>query len=313
MKYHESAANVFFSTIILVLLMPAIFALQSSVPAGVPASLVVTVEARHGATVPVINREDVMVYEGRERDQVTGWVPLQGDHAGMELFILIDDGLDSSVDLQLEDLKKFISTMPPTTSVGVGYMRDGAVQITHDLTTDHNLAIKALRIPLGERGISPSPYVAVSDLLKRWPAKSVRREILMVSDGADGLNGGGPSNPYLDHAISDAQKAGVIIYSIYAPGAGHSGHAFWRMNWSQNYLSQLSDETGGESYGLFMGPPVSFMRYLADIGQRLNHQYLLTFIAKPEKKAGERSVKLRTEVPNAELVSADRVYTPAGE
>jgi hypothetical protein len=37
----------------------------------------------------------------------------------------------------------------------------------------------------------------------------------------------------------------------------------------------------------------------------------MTFLPKPEKKAGMQSVKLQTEVPNAELVSADRVYVPA--
>jgi hypothetical protein len=50
---------------------------------------------------------------------------------------------------------------------------------------------------------------------------------------------------------------------------------------------------------------------LEDMSRKLNQQYLLTFIAKPEKKAGMRRIKLQTEVPNAELVSADRVYVPA--
>jgi hypothetical protein len=31
-----------------------------------------------------------------------------------------------------------------------------------------------------------------------------------------------------------------------------------------------------------------------------------------ERKAGFQPFKLRTEVPNAELVAADRVYVPAG-
>jgi hypothetical protein len=44
----------------------------------------------------------------------------------------------------------------------------------------------------------------------------------------------------------------------------------------------------------------------------MTRQYLLTFLAKPERKAGFQSFKLRTEVPNAELVTADRVYVPAG-
>jgi hypothetical protein len=39
---------------------------------------------------------------------------------------------------------------------------------------------------------------------------------------------------------------------------------------------------------------------------------MLTFLAKPEKKAGFQRFKVRTEVPNAELVAADRVYVAAG-
>lgn len=298
----------FFLTALLGFVLPVMA--QPSASAGVPARLIVTVEAKHGSTLPVINREDVMVYEGHARDQVTDWVPLHGNRAGLELFILIDDGLSSSVDLQLNDLKKFIAAQPPTTAVGVAYMRDGTVQVVQDPTTDHDQAVKNLRIPLGERGISPSPYLSVADLIKKWPDQPVRREILMISDGADGLNGGGPSNPYLDEAVTAAQRAGVIIYSIYSPGAGHYGHSFWRMNWGQNFLSELSDQTGGESYGLLMGNPVSFAPYLEDLQQRLNNQYLLTFVARPEKKAGERQIKIKTEVPNADLVSADKVYTP---
>jgi len=56
---------------------------------GVPAHMVVTVEPRHGSNVPVINREDVMVYQGQDRAKVTDWLPLQGEHAGLQLFILI--------------------------------------------------------------------------------------------------------------------------------------------------------------------------------------------------------------------------------
>jgi hypothetical protein len=33
--------------------------------------MVVTVEARGGGNVPTINREDVMVYQGHDRDKVT--------------------------------------------------------------------------------------------------------------------------------------------------------------------------------------------------------------------------------------------------
>src|SRR5438132_1582106 len=64
---------------------------QQASSSGVPAHMVVTVEPRHGSNVPVINREDVMVYQGHDRAKVTDWLPLQGEHAGLQLFILIDD------------------------------------------------------------------------------------------------------------------------------------------------------------------------------------------------------------------------------
>jgi len=274
--------------------------------------MVVTVETHHGTNIPAINREDVMVYQGHDRDRVTDWLPLQEDHAGLELFLLIDDASNTSLDSQLEDLRQFVSSQPATTAIGIGYMRDGTVQIVQNPTTDHPQAAKSLRLPLGDPGASPSPYLSVSDLIKRWPETSVRREILMISDGIDRYYGSGPSDPYVDTAIEQAQRAGITIYSIYSPGVGHYGHSFWRINWGQNYLSQFSDETGGESYYLGFGPAVSFVPYLDDLTHRLTHQYLLTFLAKPEKKGGMQRIKLRTEVPNAELVTATSVYVPAG-
>jgi hypothetical protein len=272
--------------------------------------MVVTVEAHHGKEVPVVNREDVIVYQGKDRVHVTDWIPLQGDHAGVELFMLLDDASSTSLGSQLEDLRRFIQSQPPTTAIAVGYMRNGTVDTVQNFTTDHAQVAKALRLPLGSIGAYASPYLSVVDLIKRWPASPVRHEILMISDGIDRLGGVGPANPYVDSAIEQAQRAGVIVYAIYATGVGHYGRSFWRLNWGQNYLSELATATGGEAYFLGSETPVSFAPYLDDLSRRLSHQYLLTFLAKPEKKAGLQRVKIRTEVPNAELVAAERVWVP---
>jgi len=295
----------------LALRAPSLSAQQAASSGGVPVRVVVTVEARHGKEIPVINREDVMVHQGRDRAQVTGWLPLQGDHAGLELFLLLDDASDMSLGSQLDDLRRFINAQPATTAISVGYMRNGTVDIVQNLTTDHASAAKALRLPLGSVGAYASPYLSVVDLIKRWPESPVRREILMISNGIDPL-GGGPSNPYLDSAIEQAQRDRVLIYTIYATGVGHLGHSFWRFNWGQNNLSRLADETGGEAYFQGFGTPIAFAPYLEDFTNKLDHQYLLTFLAKTGKKAGFQRVKLQTEVPNADLVVPDRVYVPAG-
>jgi len=188
-------------------------------------------------------------------------------------------------------------------------MRNAMVEVFQDLTADHPKAAKALRLPLGYPGVMPSPFLALSDLIKRWPASAARHEVLLVSSGIDPL-GGGLSNPYLDAAIEHAQRAGVVVYAMYAPAAGHGAHSFWRMNWGQNHLAQIAEETGGECYMLGFGPLISFSPYLAELSEHLTHQYVATFLIKPGNKADFQSVRFTTEVPNAEIVAAGRVYVP---
>jgi hypothetical protein len=43
----------------------------------------------------------------------------------------------------------------------------------------------------------------------------------------------------------------------------------------------------------------------------LGNQYFLAFLANPGKKAGLQRVKINTEVPKVEIVSADNVWVPA--
>ena len=274
-------------------------------PPATPIQLTVTVEARHGKEVPVMKPGDIMVFQKKERLPVTDLDP----RGALELFILIDDASGMSLGSQLNDLKQFIETQPAETSIGIGYMRNGTVEFTEALTTDHAKAAKGLRLPLGYPGVMPSPFLSLSDLIKRWPASAARHEVLLVTSGIDPL-GGGVADPYLDAAIEHAQRAGIIVYAIYTPAAGHGGHSFWRMNWGQNHIGQIAEETGGESYMLGFGPLVSFAPYLAEMSEHLSHQYVVTFLVKPGNKAGFQSVRLTTEVPNAELVSAGKVYVP---
>jgi hypothetical protein len=286
---------------------------QNASTQGVPAHLLVTVEARHGSDVPEISREDVMVYEGKDRDQVVDWVPARGDHAGLELFILLDDGSSFSLGKQLEELREFITAQPASTKIGLAYMQNGMARVAQSPTSDHALAAKALRLPMGIAGINASPYFSLSDLIKHWPQGSERREVLMVSDGIDRYYGVGDLlDPYLDTAIDDAERAGVVVFDIYNPGIGHLGHSYWLNYWGQIYLSRVAEETGGESYYIgFTGSPVTFTPYLQDMGRHLDHQYFLTFNAKPEKKSGFQRVKVTTEVSNADLIAPSRAYVSA--
>lgn len=312
MKDSPSKFALLFVSVLLVSL--PLLAQQSAQNSGVPVNMVVTVESRHGEHPPAVDREDVMVYQGKTRDKVTSWVPAQEDHAQLELFILLDDSSGPSLGIQLDDIRQFINSQPATTKVGVAYMQNGIAQVVQNLTDDHALASKSLRLPLGEAGVNASPYFALSDLIKRWPAGSPRREVIMVSDGIDRYyDMEDLQDPYVTDAIQEAQRAGIVVYTIYNPGIGHFGHSYWRNYWGQLYLSRLSDETGGESYYIgFTGPAVAFAPFFDDVEHRLTNQYLLAFNAIPGKKSGLQPVKITTEVRGISLVAADKVYVPAG-
>lgn len=294
--------------------MPAFGQADAAVP-GTAAHVIVTVEAKHGkGQPPVVNKEDVVVYEGKTRDPVVSWEPLKGRRAALELLILLDDGAGSNLATQLNDIRAFIRSQPSTTAIAVGYMRNGTVQYASQLTNDHEQAAKSVRLPIGERGVNGSPYFSLSDAIKRWPEKAVRQEVLMITDGVDAYGmGTGLQDPYVDAAISDAQRRGIVVFSIYSRGEGHFGHSFWLTNLGQNFLSMVSEQTGGESFYIGMGNPVSFKPYLDDLSARFDRQYLLTFSAKPANKAELRNIKLHTEVPNVDFAYADRVWVRAGE
>jgi hypothetical protein len=292
-----------------------IAAAQQAIPVGVPAHLLVTVEPHHGHDVPPVNKEDVLVYEGKDRDTVTDWVPAQGDHAALELFILIDDGSNTNLGTQLEDIRKFINGQPDSAKIGVAYMLDGTARIEQALTSDHAQAAKAVRLPLGTAGANASPYFSLTDLLTKWPGSDARHEVFMVTDGIDRYYASRDlDDPYLAKAIDDAARAGIVVSAIHNPGAGHFGHSYWQTYWGQIYLSELAEKTGGEMYYFgFNGAPVAFAPFLDEFAQRLTHQYFLTFLAKPPKKSGFVQVRLKSEVPKVDLVSAGRVWvSPEG-
>ena len=285
---------------------------QSSNASGVPVSVVVTLEPKHGKTIPTIETQDIQVKEAGERRPVESLKPLA--NSGMQLMLLIDDSARGTFDTEISTLKQFITSLPPNFEVGVAYMRNGMAEMTANWTRDHAAAANGIRVAFGAGGADVSPYDSLKDAVKKWPADNgQRKEIIMISSGVEALGGGWtPDNPYVDAGIRSAQEAGVVVYTIYSPSVGHMGHGVWRNTWGQNFLSMLSDETGGESYMIGFGSPVSFQPFLQEIAAQWQNQYLLTFSAKPENKPELQPLKVSITEKDASIAAPDRVFVRAG-
>ncbi len=285
---------------------------NTSVP-GIPTSVVVTLEPKHGKTIPPLELQDVQVKEAGERRTVQGLAPLA--QSGMQLLFLIDNSARGSFDTEIPTIKQFIASLPANFEVGVAYMQNGMAQMTANFTRDHAAAANGVRVSFGFGGGDVSPFDSLTDACNKWPATNpnVRREVIMISSGNEDLGGGWtPDNPYVDAGIRSAQEAGVVVYTIYSPSVGHAGHSLWRATWGQNFLSMLSDGTAGESYQIGFGSPVSFQPFLQQIASQWQNQYRLSFMAKPVNKSGLQPLKVSVIEKDASIAAPDRVFVPAG-
>jgi hypothetical protein len=280
---------------------------QSQAAAG-NATFTVTAVGKKDADVSNIPKDDVQLYQGKDRKQIGDWK--KGD--SLFLAILIDDSIDTSAGGQWDYLREFIMAQPPSTSVMVGYLTNNGTRVMQDFTPDHALAAKALRLPIGLGSIGSSPYLGTIDLLKRWPNTGPRRSVILITSGIDFFRGPGfgPFYPDLDPLISRAERQNTNIWTIYYPSASHRGHSFRLGNNAQNNLDKLSQDTGAESYFLGTQMPVSIKPYLDEISVHLSNQYLLTFAGNGGAKGKFQSMKVKTDLKEVEFLTPAAVFIP---
>lgn len=274
------------------------------------AQIIVTAQSKRSQPDAVLQPGNLSVSIKNRPAEITSLTPLRGGNDRLQLVFLFDDGARTYLALQNTTLRTFINSLPRSTEVAIAYMSNGRAVMAQTFTRDHELAGNALRIPNGIRGINASPYFCISDLAKNWPAppSDARRVVLMVTNGEDPYNtGGGPQDPYLDTATADAQKAGMLVYSIFFRDRGRSGPL--RTFFGQTFLQRLADDTGGEAYANLLSiSPVSFEPYLRQFRTTLQNQYRLSFVA-PDK--GLQRIKVKSTVRDLRILAPTAVNVSA--
>jgi hypothetical protein len=236
---------------------------------------------------------------------------------GAQVALLIDDGLRTSIGGELNNLKAFITSLPAGTEVFVGFMQNGRVVSANDMpgfTADRAAAAQSLRLPMGLPGASASPYFCLSDFVKNWPSEAENKSgpqshqfthkariVLMITNGVDPYNGStritNQDSPYVAAAVTDAQRAGVPVYSIYYSDAGFRGG---RGSFSgQSYLLQVAQGTGGQAYYQGIGSPVSLIPFLKQFQNALAETYVATFPVEGNKKMV--TLKVSTDLPKTKV------------
>ncbi|HTW68095.1 MAG TPA: hypothetical protein VME17_25945 [Bryobacteraceae bacterium] len=271
--------------------------------------MVVTIGHHYGHQPPVLTREDLTITQRYAPLPITNVIPLRGDRAALDLFLLVDHCSNCEPGSKFEELSRFISSQPPTTAVGVAYIQSGRLQIAENPTYDRRRAVNALNTPEGSKPASPFP--ALADLIRAWPPSSAQRVVLMISNGINPGAGDEMLDPTAEAALQVAERAGVTVYVIYHPSADYQKADLSKLYAGQVQLSHVADETGGEAYFLGFGPLPSLGPFLADMADHLANRYLIEFEANPSEGAGAlEEVTVKSKIPDLEIMAPDKVWVP---
>ncbi|MGA2350286.1 MAG: hypothetical protein ABSF70_07635 [Terracidiphilus sp.] len=271
-------------------------------------AVVTILPKQDGALPPSISGQDLSIKVNGKPAKVTNLTPFQSK--SLELVVLIDGAARSNLSNQFEDIAHFINGLPPNTKAAVGYMQNGQALFATPLTADHARVLSALHMPSGPAGASASPYFCLSDLAKHWPSgdRNARREVLLITDGVDLYHlQYDADDPYVQEAITDSVRAGLVVYAIYWKNQGLERISGYESYAGQNLLSEVVQATGGKSFWIGTGNPVSFRPFLDELARRLRNQYQLEFQSDLIGKPRIESLKLKLSAPGNEVAAPEQV------
>jgi hypothetical protein len=248
--------------------------------------------------------------DGRQAT-VTSLTPLTSANSPLELILLIDGAVRTSLYGQAADIIGFAKEIPSNTQMTIAYMENGRAALQGPLSSDAAKVESGLHMTGGSPGSNASPYFCLSDLAKHWPSNdtTARRVVVMITDGVDEYDRRiDTDDPYAHSAINDSLHAGIMVFTMYWRDQGHATSAEGEANSGQNLLLQVSQATGGNSYWQGESNPVSLKPYLDDLRRRLRSEYELDLSATFKGKPFTASLKLKSSAPNAKVTAPQSVY-----
>jgi len=199
--------------------------------------------------------------------------------APVNIAILIQDDLVSSVGNEIRVTADFIRSLPQGSRVMVGYITSGSLQVRQPFTTDLNGAARTLRIPFSSSATSPyNPYVEVIEAVRHFDSSwNGRNSVLLISDGLDVSRGfdvtSAGTTLDLQRATREANARNVAIYAFYAPSVGLTSHSHLAASYGQSSLNRIASETGGKAFFQGLTGFVTFDPYFRQLREALNQRY----------------------------------------
>ena len=231
-------------------------------------NVVFTVTDRHGRRITDLKQNDFQVLDDNKPPaQINSFhaetnLPLQ-----VALLIDASNSVRDRFKFEQESAVEFLNqTVRPHYDQAVVIGFDATPEVTQDFTDDTMLlahGIRELR-PGGGTALYDALYYTCRDkLLKAPTAGTVRRAVILLSDGEDNL-----SHVTREEAIEMAQRAEAIVYTISTNVSGTKSPG-------DKVLERIADATGGHAFFPFQIREVA--NSFAEIQDELRSQYAISY------------------------------------
>ena len=246
-----------------------------------------------GAPVAGLDKQDFRVLEDGKQQKIAFFEKESATPLSIVLAIDGSQSLARNERLERDAAKRFIqSLLRDQDELELMEFSDSVREVV-PFTSDK----KRIEDGLGDLqpGSATAMYDAIylaSDILgKTNPANGRRRVLVLITDGGDTVHG-----THYDQALEQAQRAGVMIYSlvmipIYADAGRNTG--------GEHALIQLSNDTGGKYF--YVEDKRDLAPAYAKVSEDLRTQYVLGYYAPvptvKNRRDGYRALKVELTDP----------------
>lgn len=294
-----------------------------------------TVRAKKGGQIdPNLDRKDFQIFENGKEQKIKDFTRESNLPLTLGLLIDISASQERLIDIEQQAATQFFYDVvrPKDQALLISFGK--SVDLLQDFTQSAKLLASALKGIKGDGGtpvISGGPipnvntgpiggsvgtpkgtllfdaiYLVCHDKLR---SEVGRKAIVLITDGEDQ-----GSNYRLRDAIEAAQKADVIVYSIYyVDRAFYGGAGFGiTVGGGASDLKKMAEETGGRMFTVDKKHPLAAV--FKEIQDELRNQYAITYTPSDSNRHGEfRKIEIKVDKPEDKVQARDGYYATVND
>lgn len=282
-------------------------------------NLLFTVREKKGGLVGDLTKDDFTVFEDGKQQTIKMFSRETDIPLTLGLLVDVSRSQERLIETEKNAANQFLSKVlrPKDMAFLISFGSDA--ELLQDMTNSPKLlkaGLDGLKLSSDFGGLTPGPvptahkpkgtilydavYLAAHDQLRNEVG---RKAVVLITDGMDQ-----GSHYTRDQAIEAAQRANVIIYSIYYVDHAAYGGGFGFV--SDGELKRMSEETGGRVFHVDRNN--SLQQIFDQLQQELRTQYVITYTPTNSVKDGAfRRVDVKTSRKDLKVQARKGYYASA--